>query len=262
MRDPGVVKTVMRKQITFRGPWNEVSMGPDIRIGFVRVADFIKTNLINVPFDKYQVSKNIVFQPETFSSPFFSPAEIKTVNRFKALKKQIEWLCGRFAVKKMASSVSFLPNDYSRVTIDYELDGAPYLTEYPDLPISISHSGGYAACALSRDSAGKIGIDIEKIDPCVIEHIFKVAFTDREQSILKRCSDAAVFEAWTAKEAYLKYIKKGFHESLKQVEVINGRIYHHRILSPVTLFSGGVNNEYALSLVYPIGPKMDCSTPA
>jgi len=62
------------------------------------------------------------------------------------------------------------------------------------------------------------------------------------------------FKSWTAKEAYLKYIKKGFHESLKQVEVINGRIYHHhRIVPDVALFSGRVNNEYSLSLICRVG---------
>ena len=105
-------------------------------------------------------------------------------------------------------------------------EGAPYLPEYPDFPISISHSGDYAAAALSRDRFTKIGIDIEKIAPASIDHIFKVAFTDREQAMLKQCPDAATFESWTAKEAYLKYIKKGFNENLRQVEVIDGRIYH------------------------------------
>ncbi len=235
-------------------------MGTDIRIGFMAIADFIKTNLVNVPVEKYQVLKNIVFQPDMFRRPFLSSTEIKTLNRFKALKKQIEWLSGRFAVKKLVSSISFVPNHYSDIIIDYEPDGAPYLPEYPDLPISISHSGDYAACALSRDSFIKIGIDIEKLDPSVIEHIFKVAFTDREQSILKRCSDTAVFENWTAKEAYLKYIKKGFNESLKQVEVINGKIYHHRReVQGAALFSTRIDNEYALSLIYRVGPKTDCS---
>lgn len=242
---------VMRQQMTFQGEWNEVSMGPDIRIGFVTIADFIKTNLVNVPADNYRVLKNIVFHPDMFSRPFLSFAEIKTLNRFKALKKQIEWLSGRFAVKKLVSSAGFLPDNYSGIIIDYEPDGAPYLPEHPDLPISISHSGDYAACALSRNSFIKIGIDIEKIDPSGIKHIFNVAFTAREQSILKSSSDAAVFESWTAKEAYLKYIKKGFHESLKQIEVINGKIYHHHQSIPdAALFSGRVNNEYALALVY------------
>ena len=238
-----------KKQIMLQGLWNEVSMGPDIRIGFLTITDFIKTNIINVPVEKYQVLKNIIFTPDMFLFPFLSSVEIKTLNQFKALKKQIEWMSGRFAVKKLVSQYC-MPCDYTGITIDYEIDGAPYLKEYPDLPISISHSGGYAACALSRDRSINIGIDIEKIAPDSIKHIFKVAFTDREQSILKRCSDAAVFESWTAKEAYLKYIKKGFNEGLKQVEVINGGIYHHhQPVEDAALFSCRVNNEYVLSLV-------------
>lgn len=241
---------MMQKQMTFQGLWNEVSMDPGIRIGFVAMTDFIKTNLVNIPTENYQILKNIAFQPDMIRIPVLSSAEIKTLNRFKALKRQIEWLSGRFAVKKIVSSVSFVPNNYADIIIDYEPDGAPFLPEYPDFSISISHSGDYAVGALGRNSSLQFGIDIEKIEPPAIEHIFKVAFTEREQSILKRCSDAAIFESWTAKEAYLKYIKKGFHEGLKQVEVLNGRIYHRRIEQDVILFSSRVNKKYALSLVY------------
>jgi 4'-phosphopantetheinyl transferase len=247
----------MKKQMTLQGEWNEVSVGPDIRVGFVAIADFIKANLTHFPHERYQTLKNIIFKPELFRRPFLSSGEIKALNRFKALKKQIEWLVGRFAVKKLASSCC-RSNAYTGIIIDYEPEGAPYLPEYPDLSISISHSGGYAAVALSRDRFIKIGIDIEKIAPDSIKHILKVAFTDREQAMLKRCSDAAVFESWTTKEAYLKYIKKGFNENLRQVEVINGRIYHGRMEQDISLFLGRINTEYALSLVYSVCPKRAC----
>jgi 4'-phosphopantetheinyl transferase len=247
----------MTKQMMLQGEWNEVSVGPDIRVGFVAIADFIKANLINFPHERYQTLKNIAFKPDMFRYPFLSSVEFIALNHFKALKKQIEWLAGRFAVKKLVFSCC-RSNDYSGITIDYEPEGAPYLPEYPDFPISISHSGGYAAVALSRDRFTKIGIDIEKINPAGIRHILKVAYTDREQAMLKQCSDAAIFEIWTAKEAYLKYIKKGFNENLRRVEVIHGRIYLRQIEQDVSLFSGRINTEYALSLVYSVCPKKAC----
>ncbi len=239
-----------------QGEWNPVSMGPDIRVGFVVISDFIKTNLASLPLERYQTVKNIVFKPDMFRCPLLSSGEFIALNRFKALKKQIEWLSGRFAVKKLVFSCC-RSNDYPGIAIDYEPEGAPYLPQYPDFPISISHSGDYAAAALSRDRFTRIGIDIEKIAPASIDHIFKVAFTDREQAMLKGCTDAATFESWTAKEAYLKYIKKGFNENLRQVEVIDGRIYHRRIEQDVSLFSSRINTDYALSLVYRVCPKKD-----
>ncbi len=66
---------------------------------FVVISDFIKTNLVNFPHERYQTLKNIAFKPDMFRYPLLSSVEFIALNRFKALKKQIEWLVGRFAVK-------------------------------------------------------------------------------------------------------------------------------------------------------------------
>ena len=146
----------------------------------------------------------------------------------------------------------------SEIIVELGDNGKPLLRNPPST-LEFSTSYTHSCWVLAISHKGSIGIDIEKIAPASIEHIFKVAFSDREQAMLKRCPPGATFESWTAKEAYLKYIKKGFNENLRQVEVIDGRIYHRRIEQDLSLFSGRINNEYALSLVYPVYPKTDGS---
>ncbi|MDZ7641832.1 MAG: hypothetical protein U5J62_07410 [Desulfurivibrio sp.] len=52
-----------------------------------------------------QSMENRVFSQTMFAVPFLSDDEMVQVNRFKALKKQMEWVCGRFALKTLARDV-------------------------------------------------------------------------------------------------------------------------------------------------------------
>ena len=75
----------------------------------------------------------------------------------------------------------------------------------------------------------------------------KTAFTQNEIEYLN--DDATrVFKNWTIKEAYLKYIKKGFNESLHSVEVINDEIRHNKKKIKVDVYSTFID-DYVLSLV-------------
>ena len=58
-----------------------------------------------------------------------------------------------------------------------------------------------------------------------------------------------IFQQWTTKEAFLKYIKKGFNESLYRVEVIDGKILHHGMEAPVSILTRTIGTGYSLSLV-------------
>ena len=103
--------------------------------------------------------------------------------------------------------------------------GKPYLPSC-DLHISIAHSDGKIACAVSRCP---VGIDIERIRPikrrllhhvCVEEEIGYV-LGDRTEEL---CEDREVllrfFEIWTAKEAYFKKQGTGITD-LKSVNVLH-----------------------------------------
>jgi 4'-phosphopantetheinyl transferase len=59
----------------------------------------------------------------------------------------------------------------------------------------------------------------------------------------------AVFRSWTLKEAYLKYIGKGFNQSLHHVEVLGDTIRHRGEVQKVVCRSWLLDRGYAVGLV-------------
>jgi len=193
--------------------------------------------------------KNRIFDHSLFKMPFLSDEELVRVNRFKALKKQMEWICGRFALKRLASDVLDPDMPLDQVRIDYREKGAPYLTRFPEISISLSHSGDYTAAAITRDTQIALGIDIEKIGNMPDHGFMKTAFTAEEIRYMP--ADArSVFRHWTLKEAFLKYLGLGFNESLHHVAVIRDQIYRCENRQAVHTWSRFLNDAYVVSLVY------------
>ncbi len=167
-----------------------------------------------------------------------------------------------------------------QIRISYRAQGAPFLEMHPHINISISHSGDYAAAALynikpastpastpasenasesvsknsieistSMNSASmNIGLDIEKVGKLPDHYFIKTAFTEREiQNII--LTPREVFRCWTVKEAFLKYIGKGFNESLHSVEILDRTLFYGGKPMDVTVHSFFFENCYALSLI-------------
>lgn len=219
-----------------------------VAIWYTRIPDIIRSIFCKSTYHNFQPMVNEIFQKDGFTKPFLSSSELSTVNGFKALKKQIEWISGRYLIKQMLSQIflSNLPLD--QISLSYLKEGAPYVTHYPDIPISLSHSNDYTAVACCRNKEQTIGIDIEKVAKKPDAYFLKTAFTQHEISNLK--DDAFdIFKHWTIKEAYLKYIKKGFNENLHKVEVIHNKIWHNKKKINVTIYSKRIDNDYVLSLV-------------
>lgn len=81
--------------------------------------------------------------------------------------------------------------------------GKPYLKDSP-LCVSISHGGGYVACAVSDNACG---VDVEAVCPEKDRTaLAKRLFSEREAKEIKAAADGAfAFAAvWTAHEAYSK----------------------------------------------------------
>ncbi len=198
---------------------------------------------------------NEIFQKDDFTIPLFTMDEIKSINKFKALKKQIEWICGRYLIKQMVQT-QFLKNfSLKQITLSYQDLGAPYISTSPDIPISLSHSNDYTAVACARDINQTIGIDIEEIGKKPDAYFLKTAFTQKEISLLKD-NALDIFKHWTIKEAYLKYIKKGFNESLHKVEVIQNKIYHNGEIAKVEIHTKVIDDSYVLSFVCWLSSKL------
>jgi len=196
----------------------------------------------------YKKRAPIPLGPGDFQIPFLSDDELKMVNSFKAQKKQIEWLCGRFSLKTLVREFCCKDTALFDIRISYHKKGAPFLNLYPDLPISLSHSGDFTAAAICPGSRINLGIDIEKIGKIPEAFFMKTAFTQKEISHMPPIAHG-IYRNWTLKEAFLKYIKMGFNESLHQVEIIDNKLFYHGRQQELSFWSTTIENRYVLSMV-------------
>lgn len=221
----------------------------DIQLCYINIDLFAK-NLFSSPLpDNFRVQRNILLNEKALTESILSEAEFLKINSFKTLKKQVEWLAGRYAVKKLAVKTSLSASEQD-IELAYEELGAPYIKDFPETNISISHSNKYAIAGLSTKKEIKFGIDIEKFEKANFEKSMMVAFSDKEIEYLEACPYEERYLCWTAKEAYLKYIKKGFHENLKSIEILNNILYFNNQKVNLKLLMLSLDDNYALSIVY------------
>ena len=110
-------------------------------------------------------------------------------------------------------------------------DGKPYVE---GLHFSLSHSGTYAALAVSEE---EIGVDIEEIRPYP-KKVMKRRFSIGEQAevIQSIDPDEMFMRIWTAKEAYLKMTGSGIRTSLVEIDTsVDGCVIDHGQSVPVCM---------------------------
>lgn len=234
---------------------------------------------------EYRRQPSLFFRKDAFNHRFLSHGELQTLNRYKVLKKQVEWLAGRFLAKWMIHTLAD-PLGMSQlgrvplhcIALDYTSHGAPFIVGKRTWGISISHSGNYAVVALRSDASStydalehppmgpredrtgdisvsgemKIGVDIERIGTVPDANFMKTAFSPYE---LPRIPNDAreIYRRWTVKEAFLKYIGMGFNESLHCVEVLGDMIrYGGKPVDGIELTSRFVHDTYVISLIEPV----------
>ncbi|MBU8911804.1 MAG: hypothetical protein KOO65_11100, partial [Desulfobacterales bacterium] len=73
---------------------NTLSPKPGITIWYSRIPDIIDSIFIKGRYPNFKSMVNEIFQKDDFINPFLNDDEISTINSFKALKKQIEWISG------------------------------------------------------------------------------------------------------------------------------------------------------------------------
>lgn len=150
---------------------------------------------------------------------FLTDREMQEYSAFKIEKRRREWLGGRYALKMIATTLFTF--DVKNMEVKNLPSGKPALLVPggTHLPVSITHSGDYAAAAISV-TGDNIGIDMEVIEP-------------RSRSWAEQCfhndeisSNAAFFltELWAKKEAVLKFLGVGLSIDMQDVRFINGRL--------------------------------------
>jgi len=106
-----------------------------------------------------------------------------------------------------------------KVTVSLQANsyGKPFLTDVEDIHFNISHSGEYVACAFFET---EIGLDVERLETMSdysIENIVSFFSEDEQEYILAEkglAKSFRLFQVWTIKEAYLKYLGQGLSKSL------------------------------------------------
>lgn len=224
---------------------------PYLTICVVDMNAFATLYLRGIDVETFRYQKNRDFSAADVKCPLFGAEEFERINSFKTLKKQVEWMCGRLAVKTLVAASASSPVALADIIICYHSKGAPYLKDGRDRHISISHSHDYAVAGLSCRPDIDIGLDLEKIEAKNLKFLLNVAFTEREKRHLALDDYSTIYTHWTIKEAYLKYLKQGFHENLQKVEIIDGRLHYDRkLVTGLEIFTNEIRKGYAFTLLY------------
>ena len=97
--------------------------------------------------------------------------------------------------------------------VEKDARGKPFLPDFPGIQISISHTRGAVAVALSERPAG---VDVEPASRTLHDWVPARFFTGAERS-LADCPEE-VIAVWTRKEALLKRDGRGITLPLREVE--------------------------------------------
>jgi len=115
-----------------------------------------------------------------------SERELAHLKNLRNPKNRLQWISGRYAVK----SAIFKYKAKERSIIDPRCldvlkgaDSAPFILQYSDMGVSITHAFPYCIGMVS-DRA--VGIDMEKIF-LPEDALIKYFFSEREEKILKSC---------------------------------------------------------------------------
>jgi len=219
----------------------------------LNIPEFIKRNMRGIIPGDYRTSMGIDLAVNETALAYCTPDEIVRVAKARSLKRQIEWLCGRIALKELLRRELFPALDYRNITISYNSSGSPFISGYEDTGISVSHSGDFAMAALHRVKGKRIGIDLEKIHGTDMNQVMQVAFSPEEQHLYKNAPMEKLIEVFTMKEAYLKVTGQGFHEVIKKVMVKDsGIIFDGVPVNGVKAMTKVFNNEYVVSIIYEV----------
>lgn len=174
----------------------------------------------------YRTRPGCRFRPDQFTRPVLSSVELDKLNQLFALKKQVERLAGRWAVKNLVMNNTGRSPD--TVEIDNDLSGAPVLSPAFDYTISISHSGDYALAALSPKDR-PVGVDMEAISPVDIQALLHAGFSQKEQRVYAGADLETILKIWTIKEALLKHRRTGLKNSAKKIEWLDEILYENHL---------------------------------
>lgn len=149
-----------------------------------------------------------------------APREAAAYQGLKTDKRRREWLAARRAAKRLARRVLAPELEPGAIEIAKSQGGAPSLLAAGRAwPLSLSHSGQWAAAALCADASGLVGVDLERIearDPSWLD----VAFHPSERA--GTLDEAGRTRLWARKEAVSKLLGIGLSADLRHIRFPSG----------------------------------------
>lgn len=169
-----------------------------------------------------------------------SQANLENLQKIKDEREKIRFIKTRGLVNMLFS----LENSEAEPIWQQNKYGKPYIAGW-DKDFSISHSREFSAVAVASEAIGVDiedngrDIDIEKFKRTKFLNFDEGAYESKEEFLMR----------FTALEAYLKYIGKGFHKGAKNISVrkVNDGIVidDGSLIKAETIKSGG----YTISIV-------------
>lgn len=157
----------------------------------------------------------------------------KAFASFKSPKRILEWVAVRVLLYTMMGR---------QLTIHYHENGAPYLSEYEHLDISISHTRGYVAVALAEQ--GCIGIDIEQIANKVESVRNRFIREDESADTLTK-----LLLHWSAKETAFKILHRPHVDFLKNLHILP---FEEKEEGTFCLVENRTDDEHKMQIFYRI----------
>lgn len=155
---------------------------------------------------------------------WLAPDEQERGNRFRFERDRTRFICGRGIVRHILSQ--YLAQAPEAIRFTYSDRGKPSIATAclpPDLAafsFNVSHSNQWLLCAIAPDL--QVGIDLEAFRDIEAIKLAERFFVPSEQQWLKSQPteqlEAAFYELWVCKEAYLKAVGTGL-VGLADIEV-------------------------------------------
>jgi 4'-phosphopantetheinyl transferase len=133
-----------------------------------------------------------------------APDERERAARFRFEVHRRQFIVCRGTLREILAR--YLELNPARIALVYNRHGKPGLRD-SDVRFNVSHSGGWALQAVTRDC--EVGIDIERMDARfardqIPERFFSPRETAQLRALPTEQQTAAFFRCWTRKEAYIK----------------------------------------------------------
>ena len=176
------------------------------------------------------VAMRLDSEGDAWAARRLTEAEMDRYAQFRNQKRKVEWLAGRMAAKTAFSRFAQTKQGFpweTEVSILNGTSGAPFIIDYPEVTLSISHSNEYALAVVA---CCEIGIDIERIEPRPMALTDYFFCSDERRLLENECPLPAQKEAmitwlWSRKEALSKFLRLGGKLDFSRLNVIPDRVH-------------------------------------